>query len=96
MENKPAPSIAEVESKTNSFFKLADTNNDKQISLKEFKDYIKKDSQILSCLMSFGLAKTEDMGQSFATDKAGVPMLDPDLDLEIKSMAKDFNEKKID
>lgn len=47
MEGKPAPLISEVENKTNELFARADTNKDSAISLKEFKDYIKTDKQIL-------------------------------------------------
>ena len=67
MEGKKAPTIAEIEAKTNDFFKKADTNKDNQISLKEFKAYIKSDRQILDCLMSFGVAKKEDTGTDFAS-----------------------------
>ena len=41
MEKKPAPTINEIEQKTNAFFSAADTDGDMQISLKEFKTYIK-------------------------------------------------------
>jgi len=41
MENKPAPTINEIEQKTNAFFAAADTDGDLSISLKEFKTYIK-------------------------------------------------------
>ena len=86
MEKKPAPSIAEIEAKTNDFFNKADTDHHNSISLKEFKDYIRTDKQILSCLMSYGVATTDDIGTSFGTDEDGVPQLDPDLDHEVKSM----------
>ena len=43
MEGKPAPSINEVEVKTNELFAGADADANNQISLKEFKNYIKKD-----------------------------------------------------
>ena len=43
MEGKPAPTINEIEQKTNELFEKADENKDMQISLKEFKNYIKGD-----------------------------------------------------
>lgn len=38
MEKKPAPSIAEVEKKTNELFAAMDNNQDESISLQEFKN----------------------------------------------------------
>lgn len=52
MNGLKAPSIQEIEAKTESFFKGADTNEDKKITLKEFKDYVTKDKEILSILLS--------------------------------------------
>lgn len=43
MEGQPAPSITEIEKKTNELFTSADINRDNSISLQEFKNYIKKD-----------------------------------------------------
>ena len=62
--------------------------------MKEFKDYIKTDKQILSCLMSYGIAKSEDLGTQFGTDANGIPELDPDLDKEVKSMNNGVSLKK--
>ena len=41
---------------------------------------------ILSCLMSYGVAKTEDLGTTFGEEKNGVPDFDPDLAAECKSV----------
>ena len=43
MEGKKPPPIQEIEEKTDELFAKADTNKDQQISLKEFKTYIKSD-----------------------------------------------------
>ena len=43
MSKKPPPSIEEIEKKTDEFFQKADTNQDKKITLREFKRYITKD-----------------------------------------------------
>ncbi len=94
MEGKPAPLISEVELKTNELFAKADMNKDNSIQLKEFKDYIKTDKQILQCLISYGIAKSEDLGTHFGTDVNGVPELDPDLDKEVNSMKTEVSEKK--
>lgn len=88
MEGKPAPSMQEIQKKTNEFFVGADTNNDQQISLKEFKTYIKKDKQILECLCSFGLAKRDDMGKNYAASENDVPHLDDDLDAECNPVGR--------
>ena len=56
MEGKPAPTINEIEQKTNALFQAADTNRDNSISLREFKTYIKNDHDILKVLMSYGVA----------------------------------------
>lgn len=44
--------------------------------------------------MSYGIAKSEDLGTQFGTDANGVPELDPDLDAEVKSMNNEVSEKK--
>jgi len=69
-------------------------NKDNAISLKEFKNYIRTDKQILSCLLSFGIAKQEDIGTSFGTEKDGTPQCDPDLDDEIQALSKQVSDKK--
>jgi hypothetical protein len=43
MEGKQPPTIADIELKTNEFFKEADSDNNNSISLREFKSYVKKD-----------------------------------------------------
>ena len=57
MEGKPAPTVAEIEQKTKQFFKDADQDGDNQISLREFKSYVKRDKQVLEVLTSFGIAQ---------------------------------------
>ena len=43
IQKLPPPSIQDIEKKTDEFFRLADTDGDKKITLKEFKTYISKD-----------------------------------------------------
>jgi len=43
MNGKRPPSIEEIETKTDEYFLKIDTNNDKKITLREFKSFIKKD-----------------------------------------------------
>lgn len=43
MEGRPAPTLAEIEQKTTAFFEEADEDRNNQISLREFKSYVKKD-----------------------------------------------------
>ena len=83
MQNKQPPSINEVAKKTDEFFLKADTNKDQKISLKEFKNYLKTDKQILECLMNQGLAQKEDLGTDFGAGDQSVPDIDEDLESEI-------------
>ena len=72
-----------------------DTNKDQQISLKEFKDYIKTDKKILQCLMSFGVAKKEDLGTDFGSgDQGAPPVVDEDLEEEINPKGLKTTEKR--
>ena len=82
MERKPAPTIAEIEKKTNMFFESADANRDNTISMREFKSYIKKDKQILEVLTSYAIAKKSDLGTDFGCGGSTVPDVDSDLDEE--------------
>lgn len=84
LEGKKAPSITEIEQKTNEFFKAADDDANGVITLKEFKSYIKKDKQILEVLTSYGVAKSEDLGMDFGNGAGSVPDVDSDLELECK------------
>lgn len=65
MKKLPPPKIQDIETKTDDFFKKADTDSDKKITLKEFKDYITKDKEILEVLLSANVAKREDLGTDF-------------------------------
>ena len=95
MEKKPAPTINEIEQKTNAFFSAADTDGDMQISLKEFKTYIKQDQQVLSVLMSYGVAQGEDLGTDFGAENDGsIPTLDEDLEEEINPKGLECTEKR--
>jgi hypothetical protein len=94
LEKRPAPSIADIERKTNDFFAKADLNRDNAINLEEFKAYIRTDKQILAVLMRYGIAASDDLGTQFGTDSDGVPLLDPDLDNELKFMQNEVSDKK--
>ena len=50
MEGKPAPTLEQIEAKTKTLMAAMDRNNDKKISLAEFKAYVVKDKEILSIL----------------------------------------------
>lgn len=82
MQKRPPPSIQEIEQKTDEFFKKSDIDGDKKITLKEFKNYIVQDKQILEILISANVAKKEDLGKDFGTGKSGVPDIDKDLENE--------------
>lgn len=59
-----------------------DEDRNNQITLKEFKSYIKRDKQILEILLSFGIAKKEDLGTDFGSGNGQAPDIDEDLELE--------------
>lgn len=65
MNKLSVPSIADIEKKTDEFFRGADTDGDKKITLKEFKAYISKDKQILEVLLNANVARKEDLGMDF-------------------------------
>ena len=94
MERKPAPTINEIEQKTNELFAKADTDRNNQISLREFKRYIKGDQQILKVLMSYGVAESGDLGTDFGSGTEGVPTIDEDLEGEIKPKGLQCSEKR--
>ena len=90
----PAPNLKEIEAKTDVFFKGADVNNDQKITLREFKDYIKKDKDILEVLLSTNVAKREDLGTDFGSGQTVAPDVDPDLEAECNPAALKFSRVK--
>jgi hypothetical protein len=83
LKKLPAPSISEVEVKVDEFFKRADSDGDKMITLQEFKKYIKVDKEILEILLQANIAQREDLGKDYGKGTTGVPATDPDLDSEL-------------
>jgi hypothetical protein len=63
MAKGPAPSSAEIESKTTEILRRADLDANDQISLGEFTSFVKHDNEVLQCLLGYGLVRTEDLGQ---------------------------------
>jgi hypothetical protein len=94
MERKPAPTIAEIEQKTNEFFASADEDKNNQISLREFKSFMKKDKQILEVLTSFGVASREDLGTDFGSGIGSVPDIDSDLEEECNPKGLKYSDVK--
>jgi hypothetical protein len=76
------PSLAQIEAKTTELFQNIDKDGNKRISLKEFKDFIRTDKQILSVLVSNDITAKEDLGTNFGS-KDIIPQLDIDLEEEI-------------
>ena len=60
--------------------------------MKEFKDYITKDKQILEVLIASNVAKKEDLGKDFGNGSSGVPDIDKDLENECNP--KELSDKK--
>jgi len=83
MNGLKAPTIQEIEKKADELMKKIDVNQDKKITLQEFKTYLTKDKEILKVLMAFGVAKKEDLGTDFGSGQDGVPEVDKDLEAEI-------------
>ena len=94
MQKLPPPSIQEIELKTDQFFKDADADGDRKITLAEFKKYILKDKEILGVLMNANVAKKEDLGQDFGSGGSNVPDVDPDLEAECNPKDLQKTEKK--
>ena len=90
LEKGPAPSIEEIEQKTEEFFLKSDTDGNERVTLDEFTSFVKRDPDVLRCLSGYGIAKTEDLGQNVGDDED--PFYDSDLETEgskdIKSNAK--------
>ena len=62
--------------------------------MREFKNYVKQDQQILKVLMSYGVAQNEDLGTDFGNSEYGVPTLDEDLEGEINPKGLQCTEKR--
>ena len=43
----PAPSVEEIERKTEAFFRKSDTDGNERITLDEFISFVKKDKEVL-------------------------------------------------
>lgn len=90
---EPAPLIKEVEEITERFFIKSDVDGNERITLDEFTSFIKKDKDVLDCLISYGIAKTEDLGVDLGD---GVERFyDSDLENEIKMPTSFQNEKRV-
>lgn len=97
MQKLASPSIQEIEAKTEDFFKRADTDQDKKITLKEFQDYITRDKEILEILLCANVAKREDLGTDFGSGQGVAPEVDPDLENECnpKEIQKSMKKQNI-
>ena len=82
MAGKKAPTIDEIEKKANEVMSSSDVNNDKKISLPEFKSYITKNKDILGALWSFGLVSKDDLRPDFGGSLKEDDLPDNDSDLE--------------
>lgn len=94
MEGKPGPTLEEIEQKTSEFFRAADTNNDQQISKREFLRYIHTDKQILEVLMSYGIANRSELGTDFGSGNGSVPECDSDLEEEANPKSLQNTDRK--
>ena len=82
MTKQPAPTIEELEKKTDEVMRSADVNNDKKISLQEFISYLTKDKDMLSVLNSYGVLSKDDLRPDFGGAEEGKELPDCDSDLE--------------
>lgn len=96
LEEKKAPTVSDVEQKTNELMADVDEDADGTISLKEFISYVNRDKEILTVVKTYGISTSEDLGRDFGRAKAEVPDVDSDLEEEInpsdlyKNPMKDF------
>jgi microtubule-associated protein-like 6 len=97
MSKQPPPNIADIESKTDEFFRKADTDADKKITLAEFKAYVTKDKMILEALLNANVASREELGTDFGSGEGGVPDIEPDLENECcpKELQKPIRKQNI-
>jgi len=95
MAKEAPPTIEEVEKKTDEVMKSADVNNDKKISLAEFKAYTSKNKEILSMLSYYGVITKDDLREDFggAEDDKEMPDCDSDLEKEVNADKWDRDEK---
>jgi len=63
MAKGSAPSLLEIESKTKEIFRKADLDGNDQITLDEFMSFVRHDNEVLQCLLGYGVARTEDLGE---------------------------------
>lgn len=88
MEGKPAPTLEQIEAKTKTLMAAMDRNNDKKISLAEFKAYVVKDKEILSILCNCEIVDKTDLGTDFGHGTGGAPDIDDDLEAECNPLGK--------
>jgi hypothetical protein len=62
--------------------------------MKEFKDYITKDKDIMEVLLSTNVAKREDLGTDFGSGDSIAPDVDKDLEAECNPKALQFSRMK--
>ena len=79
----PAPSLTEIESKTKEVFKKADLDGNEKITLDEFTSFVRRDKEVLQCLLGYGVAKTEDLGEDLGAGEEGDVLYDSDLENEM-------------
>lgn len=82
MCKKQAPTLKEVQTKTDEILDKWDTNKDGAISLNEFQSFISKDPDILRTLRNYGLVISEDLRMDFGGDE-DYPECDSDLENEV-------------
>jgi hypothetical protein len=70
-------------------------DNDKKITLNEFKNYITQDKQILEVLLNCNVAKKEDLGMDFGSGSSNVPDMDKDLQAECNPKELDDKKSKV-
>ena len=92
LEKGPAPSIEEIETKTDEFFRKSDTDGNERVTLDEFTSFIRRDPDVLKCLIGYGIAKTEDLGQDVGD--GGELFYDSDLERECVEAAGEPTPKR--
>eukprot|EP01022_Parablepharisma_sp_SALTPOND_P009431 TRINITY_DN1391_c0_g1_i1.p1 TRINITY_DN1391_c0_g1~~TRINITY_DN1391_c0_g1_i1.p1 ORF type:complete len:2151 (-),score=139.11 TRINITY_DN1391_c0_g1_i1:21-6473(-) len=79
----PEPLTEEVEKVVQDIIKLSDSNNDRKISLPEFRTCVTKCREILTFLASYSLISKDDLRPNFGkVSEFDVPECDSDLEME--------------
>ena len=92
MTNQDAPTIEEIEKKTEEFFLKSDLDGNERVTLDEFTTFVRSDKDVLKCLLGYGIAKAEDLGVDLSDGRdknEGYYDIDLESELQAVRLSKD-------